>query len=144
MYAVKRLAAFCLPLPGRTYLHRAAAEPASPRCAQAPPVRKMYAAAVRPYVAAAAAGSGPDAPVSKGESAGEPASKPEVDAPPDIAQRQWKLYVIPSSQFAAKAMLALDTQGIPYRCVHVSAVRFVSAVPHSPCHPAGFARPAHV
>lgn len=38
------------------------------------------------------------------------------------AARKWRLYVIPASQFAAKAMLALDTQGVPYECVHVSAL----------------------
>lgn len=38
------------------------------------------------------------------------------------APRPWRLYVISGSQFAAKAMLALDTQGVAYECVHVSAV----------------------
>lgn len=35
--------------------------------------------------------------------------------------RPWRLYVIPSSQFAAKALTALDVRAIDYVTVHVSA-----------------------
>jgi hypothetical protein len=36
--------------------------------------------------------------------------------------RPWRLYVIPASQFAAKAMLGLDVSGVRYKTVTVSAL----------------------
>jgi hypothetical protein len=52
-----------------------------------------------------------------------PGAKGAGGVPSSQVARKWKLYVIPSSQFAAKAMVALDVQGIPYECIHVNPVR---------------------
>lgn len=78
--------------------------------------RTMYAAAASPYVAATSAKDQADSKTVAVSS----------DSPPgvvsDSGSDRWRLYVIQSSQFAAKAMLALDTQQIPYDCIHVNAV----------------------
>lgn len=77
----------------------------------------MYAAAASPYVAVAGAQGHADAEARKPHKI-SPSSKSTGDG----NERRWRLYVIQSSQFAAKALLALDSQLIPYDCIHVNPV----------------------
>lgn len=113
--ALHTATAFCAPVAVELRAHRSACGSALRAPAPAAARQSTRRATRATPVCIAAGGSGAAAGAGKVEIVME-------DAAATTAPRKWRLYVIEGSQFAAKAMLALDTQDMKYDCVHVSAV----------------------
>lgn len=132
------LCAFCVPIAAQTNFVGAASSSFSTCAANRPAPTKQFCAAPATRVFAASrvrAQSSSSAASTGTDTVGKMATSQPF--------RKWKLYVIPSSQFSAKALLALDAQGVPYECIHVNVIRCVSCS-SGLCRCNAFGRPAAV